>query len=315
VIPEFPNFKKIELSDKEEVEKFTKKFPPYSDFNFVSMWVWDIKDEMRISQLHGNLVVLFSDYITGDPFYSFLGDNKVNETIEDLLKLSKIEGINLKLKLIPESSLRGIDENKFLIFEERDHFDYIYPIASVHSYNGSKHKTHRQLVRFFEKKHQFELQQLNLTDKTNQKMLFDLVELWVKNKKNKIGSEEDLRAIEDFNNEYLALKKLFSAPNEILESLVCFSVFVDDELSGFVIEEKVRNDYCISHFGKTNVFHKGNLQFLMQKSASAFMDLGVNYYNDEQDLGLKNLRSSKSSYELSHFLKKYSIALKDNSVL
>ena len=47
MLPEFPQFKKLELSDKEEVEKFTSKFPPYSDFNFVSMWSWDIKGEMR----------------------------------------------------------------------------------------------------------------------------------------------------------------------------------------------------------------------------------------------------------------------------
>ena len=80
MIPEFPEFKKLELSDKEDVEAFTKKFPPYSDFNFVSMWSWDIKGEMRLSILNGNLVVRFTDYITGDPFYSFLGNNKTNET-------------------------------------------------------------------------------------------------------------------------------------------------------------------------------------------------------------------------------------------
>src|SRR6185436_18008967 len=92
-LPEFPNFKSLELSDKGAIEAITKKFPPYSDFNFVSMWAWDIKGEVRVSQLYGNLIVRFTDYLTGEPFYSFLGDSKVNETVRALLELSKRDGL------------------------------------------------------------------------------------------------------------------------------------------------------------------------------------------------------------------------------
>ena len=70
MIPEFPEFKKLELSDKEEVEKITSKFPPYSDFNFVSMWSWNIENKIWISQLYGNLVVHFTDYLTDGTFLS-----------------------------------------------------------------------------------------------------------------------------------------------------------------------------------------------------------------------------------------------------
>ena len=112
MIPEFPQFKKLELSDKKDIEKFTSKFPPYSDFNFVSMWSWDIKGEMRLSVLNNNLVVRFTDYLTGNPFYSFLGDNKVNETAEQLLELSKNEGLKAELKLIPEDSVRSVDKSE-----------------------------------------------------------------------------------------------------------------------------------------------------------------------------------------------------------
>ena len=315
MIPMFPEFKPIELTDREDIEKFTKKFPPYSDFNFVSMWAWDIKGEMRISQLNGNLVVRFTDYITGDAFYSFLGDHKINETIEKLLILSKKEGLNMKLRLVPEASVSKLDRDKYLIFEERDHFDYIYPIKSIHSYNGSKHKDHRQLVRHFQNNNKFEIKKLDLSDYKNHKILFDLVELWIKNKILRRGGELDGKEMEDFNNEYLAIRKLFSAPGSILSTLACIAVFVEGKISGFVIEEKVSDEYCISHFGKMDITHKGNLQLLVQNSAKNFLDLGVNYYNDEQDLGLESLRSSKSSYELSHFLKKYSIALRDSSVI
>src|SRR3990167_9981485 len=104
MIPEFPHFKKLELADKKDVEKFTQKYPPYSDFNFVSMWSWDIKGEMRLSTLNNNLVVRFTDYLTGEPFYSFLGDNKVNETAEKLLDFTLEEEIKPKLHLIADET-------------------------------------------------------------------------------------------------------------------------------------------------------------------------------------------------------------------
>jgi len=37
-LPLFPEFKKLELSDKEAVEKITHKFPSYSDFNFTKIF-------------------------------------------------------------------------------------------------------------------------------------------------------------------------------------------------------------------------------------------------------------------------------------
>src|SRR6185295_11781832 len=126
MIPEFPKFKKLELEDKKEIEEFTSKFPPYSDFNFVSMWSWDIRGEMRISQLQENLVVKFTDYLTGKPFYSFLGNKNTNSTVEKLLFLSKAEKLEMVLKLVPEDSVLGLDIKKYNIVEDRDHFDYIY---------------------------------------------------------------------------------------------------------------------------------------------------------------------------------------------
>src|SRR6185369_3066931 len=102
MIPQFPKFKPIELSDKEEVEGFNDKFPPYSDFNFISRWSWNLKGEMKLSILNENLVVHFTDYLSGDSFYSFLGDKKVDETASALLDFSVKKKFRSKLHLIPE---------------------------------------------------------------------------------------------------------------------------------------------------------------------------------------------------------------------
>src|SRR3989344_4097549 len=102
MIPEFPKFKKLELSDKDDVEKFTSKFPPYSDFNFYSMWGWDIHNNIKLSRLNDNLVVLFKDYISDDSFLSFIGSKKVIETTHQLISFSKKNYKKNFLKLVPE---------------------------------------------------------------------------------------------------------------------------------------------------------------------------------------------------------------------
>src|SRR3989344_3847914 len=114
MIPQFPDFKKLELKDKDEICGLTAQYPPYSDFDFVSMWSWDFKEEIRISSLKGNLVVRFTDYITGEPFYSFLGTKEVNETTDILLNKSSEEGLTPKLKLIPEVAIHELDTTFFL---------------------------------------------------------------------------------------------------------------------------------------------------------------------------------------------------------
>ena len=80
----FPNFKLLELTDCEAVLSITSKLPPYSDFNFVSIWSWNLYDKIMISQLNGNLVVKFTDYITGESFYSFIGNTEVEKTTKEL---------------------------------------------------------------------------------------------------------------------------------------------------------------------------------------------------------------------------------------
>src|SRR3989338_2938897 len=56
MIPQFPQFKRVEITDREAVEAHTHKYEPYSDFNFTSLWAWDTNGERMISELNGNLV-------------------------------------------------------------------------------------------------------------------------------------------------------------------------------------------------------------------------------------------------------------------
>ncbi len=308
MLPKFPKFKKLELSDRKDIEKITKQFPPYSDFNFISMWSWDTAGDMAVSELNKNLVIKFADYVTGKPFYSFLGTTQTTETARELILLSKAEGCGDMLKLIPESSLAKIDQAQIEVAEDRDHFDYIFSIEKLSAYIGSEYSKHRRLVKKFEKNN-FEVVKLNLADYMNRSLLLGLVRTWVREGKKKTNTTDDGLGMEDFDHELTAFKKLMSATPELLEALVCSALFVDGILAGFIINEKISKDYCIAHFGKADVKHNGIYYFLMQQNAKNFLDVGVNYLNHEQDLGLPSLRYSKNFYRPVNFLKKYTLSL------
>ena len=131
MIPTFPTFKKLEWSDREAVQQFTSSFPPYSDFNFVSMWAWNTREKMMLSQLHGNLILLFYDYITELPFLSFIGSNRPSETAHRLIEYSELHYKVSRLKLIPEQVAAQVCQSEFSITKDEDSYDYILPVSHL----------------------------------------------------------------------------------------------------------------------------------------------------------------------------------------
>ena len=300
MIPKFPEFKKIELSDKKDVEKFTSKFPPYSDFNFVSMSSWNIKGEMRLSTLHDNLIVHFTDYITGEPFYSFLGNNKVNETAEALFDLLKKEGLEPLIKLVSEDSIKNIDKTKFTVKEDIDNFDYIYEIPILAEFKGGAYETHRNLMHQFLKNYpSWEVKTIDLSEIYNKNSILSLFTQWIKNK-------GDSMLLEEYKNEFLSLNNLLSLNEPLKLNLTCFTLYVESKLIGFIINERV-GEYNIIHFEKANTSFKGCYPFLMNQNAKSLNNLHIKYLNFEQDLGIESLRFTKTKFRPASFLKKYVI--------
>ena len=299
MIPEFPRFKTLELSDKEEVEKITAKYPPYSDFNFVSMWCWDIKGEMRISLLNNNLVVKFTDYLTGNPFFSFLGDNMVNETAETLLKCSIEDELKPKLFLVSENIISKLDGNKFRVDEDIDNFDYIFDLKEVSEYSGSqfikKRNKVKQLLKSFPN---IKVLPINIQDKDIEEKILKLDELWANNK---IQEDISFRT----RNEFLATKRFFESKIHF-DDIFSLGVFLDDELIGYSIFSILGNDYALSHFAKADIKFVGIYDFLIRECAKMLREQQCSFLNYEQDLGLPGLRVSKKSF-MSKYLKKFAV--------
>ncbi len=298
MIPEFPHFKKLEFSDKADIEVFTRQYPPYSDFNFTSMWCWDIAEQAVLSVLNQNLIVKFCDYLTGQPFYSFLGNNNLQDTVQKLLDKSLEEGTGSELKLVPGDSIKGIDLTKFSIKEDRDHFDYVYSVDELKSYEGRIYETKRNNLNRFMRKHAGTVVKvLDLGNEETQEQIITLDHLWLENKiLHKKNPEAD--------NEFKALNRLFQ-PSSL--DLVAIGLYASGKLIAFCISELLVSGYALAHFAKANTHFPGVYAHLMKENAKLLSLSGVSFLNYEQDLGIPSLRHSKVSFRPKLFLKKYSV--------
>jgi len=297
MIPEFPQFKKLELSDKEEVKKFTSKFPPYSDFNFVSMWSWDIHHNMMISQLNKNFVVLFSDYLSNKKFLSCMGENKIIETISELINFSKKNHHQNFLKLIPEEIATIVPDETFAIAPDRDSYDYIYSVAHLANMNNWPKNTSGKKIRKFLRTNPDYLIKETAMAKIQKGDYRKIFKKWTQNKN--IGNHHEL-------NEYKAFEKFLKIDAKNIKFV---SIYINKVLVGFTTYEILSNDFAISHFAKADNEHFSAVNDMLNwEEAKRLSKKDIKYFNWEQDLGIPGLRYSKEKYKHSFFLKKFIVS-------
>ncbi len=300
MIPRFPQFKTLSLEDREAIEARTHTFPSYSDFNFTSLWCWDIHHKREISLLNDNLVVKFTDYETDEFFLSYLGMKETEQTALTLLAYSEFIGLPACLRLVPEISVHDIAHNELAVRTDSENFDYIYLTARMAALSGNQYKSKRHAAESFAKKHpEHTFEMLPLSELATQEAVRSIAAGWRNHKNVSTDDQSIIHEAEAIENVFLLAKE----KDDLLAGLVR----VDGIASAFTIEEVINGTVSIGHFWKTSEQSMGEYEYLASETASYLTDRGVTYWNWEQDLGIENLRASKSSYRPSDFLKKYTI--------
>lgn len=298
MIPRFPQFKRLDISDNDDVEGFTRNFPYYSDFNFSSLWSWDINHRREISVLNDNLVVKFTDYETDEYFLTYLGMRDNAQTVKTLLDYSESIGLPPILKLMPEISVHDLDEAFDLdITPDKANFDYIYLTSHLAILDGNRYKSKRRAAERFEKSypnHDYEV--LDLSESRTQDAVRSIASSWRQRRGHAIDDQSIVHEIEAIENIFKLAK---------IRDLFVGVVTIDGIPNAFTIEEIVNQILSIGHFWKTANPFPGEYEYLAARTASYLESREVTYWNWEQDLGIDSLRASKSSYRPSDFLKKF----------
>ena len=299
MIAEFPNFSPLQLGDRAAVQALTRPYAPYSDFNFMSLYSWDTRESVRVSVLNGNLVVRFSDYTSGEPFYSFIGDKHVDDTTTRLLELAKSEGLAPELRLVPEVAAWRASPGAFEAYGDDDNSDYILSVERLKAYQGNKLGPKRNFVNRFNKEYEAQVAVVDLADVAIQTRFLDLFHRW--------WIQKGERA-ENAENELSALHRAMFAARS-MPDLFTVASFVEGDLVGFSINEILGNGYAMIHFEKADASYVGVYAHLMQQMACMMSEVGCRYINYEQDLGVFGLRKGKRSYVPTNYLRKYALRM------
>ena len=301
MIPTFPQFKKVDVSDREAVEAFTHRFPPYSDFNFTSLWAWDTSGERMISTLNGNLVVRFTDYSTHEPFFSFLGIDETERTARALIDYARSEGVVAELQLVPEASIKDIRPSVLEMQEDRDNFDYVLSLSKLAHMTDSKFQKKRNMIKNFRARYpQAIFETADLQNHALHAHIKKTIDTW---ETNKIKNDK----LYELEHENIAISRLLS----MLDSpdIIVFGVFIESRMVAFSIDELLPNQYAITHFWKADTEHRGIYEFIKQAKALHLETQDKWFLNFEQDLGIPSMKTSKMAYRPILFLKKYKVHL------
>jgi hypothetical protein len=297
MIPEFPEFKQLTLSDKADVEALTHNYPPYSDFEFASLYAWNVQEKTELSWHHGNLIVRFTDYVDGKFFYTCIGENDVNDTAEKLLALSSREGLEPVLKLIPEVTARHLDTSRFSIIEDRDNFDYVFETKRYLTFSGARLKSRRNFLNGFLKQYpDYQSTTLDLTDTAHLEQILTLQNKWSQDSAN--FSTNEARAFMRF---------LTSAEHF---QYLAVAILIDDMLVGLSINAlppETPESCAHSLFLKADKEYRGIYAAMMHETSKQLIEHGYRHINYEQDLGIEGLRKAKIALDPAHFLNKYTI--------
>lgn len=294
MIPEFPEFKQLELSDKAEVEALTSKYPPYSDFEFASLYAWDVQEQTKLSWHHGNLIVRFTDYITDDIFYTFIGTTEVNDTAKQLLDLSIREGVEPKLKLIPDVTAQLIDTRQFIVAEDRDNFDYIFETERYLTFSGSRLKSRRNFLNGFLKQYpDYQSITLDLTDIAYLEQILTLQNKW---------SQDSINF--SINEERAFMRFIKFAPHF---KYLAIAMIINDTLVGLSINALPAERCAHSLFLKGDKQYRGIYAAMMHETSKKLIEHKYHHINYEQDLGIEGLRKAKVALDPVHFLNKYAV--------
>lgn len=303
MIPSFPNFKQLDIHDRHEVEEYVARFPPYSDFNFVSLLTYDVSNSVKVSFLNGNLAVSMNDYLTQERFYTFIGTGNVRETAVSLLELSGSASDLPRLRLVPEDAIGAMNGSgtvHFRIAPDPASFDYIHSVADLIELGSSDLASKRQSIRSFQRSYpRCATTILDLGDQECIEGMRGVMQAW---RKARTRTEEEVAV------EFSAIDRCLALGTVL--GLVAVGAWLDEQLVGFTVNELLPDGFYMGHFGKALPSCRGLSDFLEHDTAKIMQSLGCDRMNNQQDLGLPGLRKAKRSWRPVSFLEKFTVELR-----
>lgn len=300
MLPRFPEFRQISMSDRLFVQNVLWKYQPVtSELTFTNLFIWRTHYGIVLSLYQNWLLIVFtkpSSDAVGLPPIGPPSRQSAARVLLDWLKgkgqdESYLERVDRKLV----SELAGA--NDFLIEPIRNDYDYVYRSRDLIDLVGRRYHAKRNFINTFLNKHQFDYEELTADNVAD---CLEMAARWCQQRR---------------CNEDLSLSSEWEAVNEALRNFGVLGIQggiirLYGRVEAFALGELLNSQTVVVHVEKANPEIRGlysviNQQFVEHNAQQ------LPFVNREQDLGEAQLRQAKMSYHPDHFAEKFRIRLKD----
>ncbi len=280
-----PEFKKIEIADRELVNRYFRMNRNRScEYTFANLYLWSRQYKVAYAIVEDMLVFYYTEY---GSFTFPQGDlANLKRTIDALMEWTGWQGREFELTNINAEQFTELEKvypGKFEVEYHRDAADYVYETEKLIALSGRKYHGKKNHVNKFKKLY---------PDWTYEKITPDNVEECFQmalDWRRENGCEED----EEKNVEMCVTLNSLRLMDEL--KLTGGLLRAGGRVVAFSIGEPVCDDTMVVHIEKAYADVQGaypmiNQQFLLHEAS------GYKYVNREEDMGEPGLRQAKESY-------------------
>jgi uncharacterized protein len=298
--PIFPEFKPIELPDRQVISDYFNRYrPETSELTFTNLFIWRAYYRWEWSILDDRLIIVSSN----ESGYEFalppVGDApRATVTKSVLSHLAGNRGGSppavqrADRRLVEELSSAG----GFIIEETREHFDYVYATKDLIELAGRKYHAKRNFVNRFRAEYAFSYEPLG---DPHIAACLALADEWCRVR----NCCEDL----GLAGEHRAVREALTSFKEL--ALAGGVIVIDGRVRAFTLGEALNPETAVIHVEKADPDIRGLYAMINREFCQQALS-GFTSVNREQDLGDEGLRKAKESYYPLRLAEKYRVGLR-----
>jgi hypothetical protein len=299
MVPEFPEFKPIEITDRGVMQRFLWEYQPEtSELNFTNLFIWRKYYGFRWSVYGSWLLVIGTNGDNSIAALPPVGPPARGGATRTLLQwMGETTSRQPRIDRADHRLVAELESTGDFEFEPtREHFDYLYRTKDLIELAGKNYRSKRNHLNYLFRTYRISYEPMQAS---NIAACMTMADEWC----------EARRCGEDLN-----LEGEWGATREALANFEALQieggvVFVNGKVEAFTLGELLNRSVAVVHIEKANMEIRGlyaviNQQFCEKRWGE------IPSINREQDLGEPGLRKAKLSYNPDRLVEKFCITLR-----
>lgn len=273
-------FRKLTVDDKKLFQSYIDKNDLGWEYNFATVFLWDVNDTMMMATEDGILFIYntFYNSIVFMPPY-MKNDSDFLKAVGKISEYAREKKIVYRLRGLRPEQAALLDETKFLTASSRNDYDYIYNSDDLKYLRGKAFHSKRNFVTRFENTYNYTVRDYTPEDYDG---LMALYEIW-----------KDESSHSTLEVEKKAVERAFKYHKQL--DLRIAVIKVDGKYAGFSVSSIECNGIVHTIFEKGLTEYVGIYQAINKFAAQRYFPDGT-FVNRQEDMGIEGLRRAKLSY-------------------